>query len=254
MISILPLRMPRWIRRFIVMPILRLIGLLALLSLLGFLSRNYTSLGTYYKPLGRPLKDGLNLADPVPFTRIQLGNPTIGLSCSGGGSRAAYFTAAILNEIQRYQDKLAKSNPQSSDSLLARVNVISSVSGGSLAGAYFALNHGVLVASRSDSPAWQEYLNKMAVSYRRREWSPRALLPATWFKLLFTNYNRGLMARDDYDKTLFHRASIGDLPDQPALYINAFDVANHVRFVFSKAYIDTPYFQPSGWWGMLKAP
>jgi len=231
-----------------------LIGLLALLFLLGFLSRNYTNLGTYYKPVGRPLKGDLDLNNPVPFTRIRLSNPSIGLTCSGGGSRAAYLTAAILSEIQTWQEKLANGKLETNGNLLASINAISAVSGGSLAAAYFAINHQKLIASRADSPPWQEYLEKMAVGYRRREWSPRALLPTVWFRMLFTNYNRGLMARDDYDDSLFHGANINDLPDQPALYLNSFDVGNHVRFVFSKHYIDTVFYQPSSWWGELSAP
>jgi hypothetical protein len=72
-------------------------------------------------------------------------------------------------------------------------------------------------------------------------------------KFIFTNYNRGLLQRDVYDD-LFKGATIGSLPDHPALYINSFDVANHVRFIFSKHYIDTTYYQPASWWGQLMEP
>ena len=238
--------------RFLVVLIACSVGLCSLLLLLGFISRNYTTLGKSYKPVGRPLNGGLNLDNPVPFARVQRSDIQIGLSCSGGGSRAAYFTAAILTEIQRWQEKSANDKPEAN--LLTRINSISSVSGGSLAAAYFVLNHSSLVSSPTDSQAWREYLEKMAVSYRRREWSPTALLPTVWFKLLFTNYNRGLIARDDYDRTLFDGRAMSALPDQPALYINSCDVANHVRFLFSKAFVNTTLYQPPGWWGALSAP
>ena len=42
-------------------------------------------------------------------------------------------------------------------------------------------------------------------------------------------------------------ATLGDLPARPALYINAFDVGNRVRFIFSKQYVDTGRFLPHGW-------
>src|SRR5262249_16177636 len=71
---------------------------------------------------------------------------------------------------------------------------------------------------------------------------------------LFSNYHRGMLARDDYDATLFKGATIADLPSRPALYLNSFDVANHVRFVFSKHYIDTGFYQPKGHQNMLSAP
>jgi predicted acylesterase/phospholipase RssA len=248
------IRIAKRVGRFVIVLIAYLVGFCSLLLLLGFLSRNYTRLGNSYKPVGRPLNGALDLNNPVPFVRIQHSNVLVGLSCSGGGSRAAYLTAAVLSEIQRRQEKLANGKAEPNPNMLAQINAISSVSGGSLAAAYFVLNQTNLISSRADSPAWQEYLEKMAVSYRRREWSPRALLPTVWFKLLFTNYHRGLMARDDYDRTLFHGAAMSDLPDQPALYLNSFDVANHVRFVFSKTYIDTTLYQQSGWWGDLSAP
>jgi predicted acylesterase/phospholipase RssA len=248
------LRKPRqrggFVQRFIIGPVVWILSVSFVLFLLGLFSRNYTGLGTYYKPVGREFTGGLDLDNPVPFTRLQLDNPVIGLSCSGGGSRAAYFTAAILSEIQRGVKRISEPRPD----LLSRLSAISSVSGGSLAAAYFALHRKALLSGTADSPDWQEYRNKMAESYRRREWSPRALIPTVGLKLLFTNYNRGLLARDDYDKTLFGRATINDLPSQPALYINSFDVANHVRFVFSKTYINTTYYLPPGWWGDLSAP
>ena len=95
----------------------------------------------------------------------------------------------------------------------------------------------------------------MALSFRSRQWYGSALAdPRIWAKYLFTSYHRGLLARDDYDATLFQGVTLGELPDRPALYINAFDVANHVRFVFSRHYIDTWFYQPRNAWGKLSAP
>jgi predicted acylesterase/phospholipase RssA len=242
--------------RFSVVPMIRLIVVVCMVALMGLVSRNYTRLGHYYKPVGHSLKGDIDLDDPVPFVKIQLGKTMIGLSCSGGGSRAAYFAAAVLSEIHRRH--LALSLDSQSDTgadLLSQIDAVSSVSGGSLAAGYFAANGTTLRSAQADSSEWKLYLDKMATSYRRREWYRSALRdPTVWFKLLFTNYNRGLMARDDYDETLFHGGSIADLPDRPALYINSFDIANHTRFVFSKSYINTWLYQPKDAWGTLRAP
>jgi hypothetical protein len=95
----------------------------------------------------------------------------------------------------------------------------------------------------------------MALSYRLRQWYGLALTdPRVWARYLLTNYHRGMLARDDYDATLFDGATLADLPSRPALYLNSFDVANHVRFIFSKHAINTWFFQPKGVWGMLSAP
>ena len=57
----------------------------------------------------------------------------IGIAFSGGGSRAAYFSAAGLEALSRL-----RLSPQS-PSLLERVAYISSVSGGSVASSYFVM-------------------------------------------------------------------------------------------------------------------
>lgn len=242
--------------RFFVVPMVCLCGVACVVALTSFISRNYTRLGHYYKPVGHTLRGDLDLNDPVPFARVQLGRTMVGLSCSGGGSRAAYFTAAVLSEIHRRHLALGGDGQSATHAdLLSQIDAVSSVSGGSLAAAYFAANRTTLTSAQADSSDWKLYLDKMATSYRRREWYWRAVRdPAVWFKLLFTDYNRGIMARDDYDETLFHGSSIADLPNRPALYINSFDVANHSRFVFSKSYIDTWYYQPKDAWGTLRAP
>jgi hypothetical protein len=63
-----------------------------------------------------------------------------------------------------------------------------------------------------------------------------------------------VLAREDYDSLLFNGATLHDLPDRPALYINAFDVANHVRFVLSKHYVDATYSLPRGSANKLNEP
>src|SRR6266568_4608597 len=247
------MRKVRIIFRFLRRTVGTIIALAIIIALLGVVSRKYTRLGTSYKPVGRRIEGDIDLNDPKPFARLQLGKATVGLACSGGGSRAAYFAAAVLNEMHR-NNRLHIAG-HLTPSILSDIDVLSSVSGGSLASAYFVANAQKLLNSQPDSDEWRRYLDKMAISYRDREWAwTNVLKPWVFFQLVFTNYNRGLLARDDYDKTLFHGATLADLPDRPAIYINSFDVANHVRFVFSKHYIDTTFFQSKDWWGKLNAP
>lgn len=208
------------------------------------------------KSLGHCLKGAVDLDDPKPFTKADFSGNVVGLAVSGGGSRAAYLAAAILHEIRRAGPVLQLGTPAGrAHSLLDQIDAISSVSGGSLAAGYFTLNSNELKSVDAGSKAWTTYLDRMAIEYRKREWYGQAALnPKLWAQSLFTDYNRGVVARDDYDATLFKGARLAALPDRPALYINAFDVANHVRFVLSKTYINTTYFQPKDWWGKLSAP
>src|SRR5450631_1445426 len=86
------------------------------------------------EPMGRCLKGDINLDDPVPFVQARFGGTILGLATSGGGSRSAYLTAAILREIRREGPNLRlgpAANPQ--HGLLDQIDAVSSVSGSSLA-------------------------------------------------------------------------------------------------------------------------
>jgi len=222
--------------------------------------RSIPDLANQYKPIGACIKGAIDLDDPKPFASAEFGGLVIGIASSGGGSRAAYLTAAVLREMRRLPQIGGDSSNQNplKKSLLDQIDVVSSVSGGSLASAYFVANVGTLKNSAADSDAWNDYLDKMAQSFRTREWFWQAgLNPSTWLKFVFTNYNRGVLARDDYDASLFNGArdeTLADLPNRPVLYINSFDVANSVRFVFSKQYIDTLYYQPKSALNQLSEP
>jgi len=208
------------------------------------------------EPMGRCIKGAIDLNNPVPFAQPRFGGAVLGIASSGGGSRSAYLSAAVLREIRRSGSALMLGGPTDpKQSLLDQVDVMSSVSGSSLAASYFVLNSEQLKRASADSTLWTDYLDKMAVEYRTRQWYGQAATnPLVWGKVLFTDYNRGVLARDDYDALLFKGAALDRLPDRPVLYINAFDVANHVRFVLSKHFIDTTHFQPRDWWGKLNAP
>jgi len=232
----------------------------ALLTALGLVlvggARIYWGPIHTFDPMGRCLKGAIDLNRPVPFTKVRFGGTVLGVASSGGGSRAAYLSAAVLREIRRGGPALMlgqSTHPR--QSLLDQIDAMSSVSGGSLATGYFVLNSEHLKRAEADSTLWADYLDKMAIEYRKRQWYGQAAInPLIWGRLLLTDYSRGVLARDDYNSVLFKDATLDQLPDRPALYLNAFDVANHVRFVLTKHYIDTTYFQPKDWWGKLSAP
>ncbi len=75
--------------------------------------------------------DGSSIMPPRPDP-----NELVGLSVSGGGSRAATFTANVLEELAKVRVAPGDAQP----SLIERIQYISSVSGGSVATAYYGLN------------------------------------------------------------------------------------------------------------------
>ncbi len=208
------------------------------------------------QPIGTCIRGGIDLGNPAPFTQASFKGPIVGMANSGGGSRAAYLSAAVLREIRRAGPSLLLGQTRAGEnSLLDQIDAFSSVSGGSFAASYFVMNSESLKRADAGAAQWDEYLERMAIEYRKRQWYLEAAInPAFWIKSIFTDYNRGVLARDDYDAVLFKGLSLAQLPDRPVLYINAFDVVNHVRFVLLKHYIDAAFYQPKGYWGILRAP
>jgi len=78
--------------------------------------------------------------------------------------------------------------------------------------------------------------------------------PLTWLKTVFTNYHRGRIARDDYDRLLFQGKTVAELPKRPVLYLNAFDLGNRVRFIFFRQWIETGFYEDPGWQNTLGGP
>ena len=172
------------------------------------------------------------LLDAAP--KSGMGITVVGLACSGGGSRAAYLTMAILREVHKQGLRINLPTEVDRDrDILDQIDYVSSVSGGALSAAYFVLNKRLL-EEPWDGPGWREYAEKMTISYRRRQWYWLGLgNPWSWLRSAFTNFNRGVIARVDYDRTLYRSAMLADLPDRPALAISATDVFTSDKYILS---------------------
>lgn len=228
----------------------------ALMFAIALAGCSWLGSGRQYDPIGESASSfPLTRQQPFPFMVAKPRPISIGLACSGGGSRAAYLTAAILQEIHRagLTIPLAREGEPASG-LLSQIDFVSAVSGGALSAAYFVAHRDELLAHSQAQP-WDEYLDRMMLNYREHQWYLRGLLnPLSWGRTLFTDFNRGNLAREDYDDHLYHGRTLGDLPQQPVLYLNAFDVGNRVRFVFSRHFSDTGYYQPKQWTNQMNVP
>jgi predicted acylesterase/phospholipase RssA len=184
-----------------------------------------------YRPVGEG-KSLEELLDAAPKTGM--GTTVVGLASSGGGSRAAYLTMAVLREIHRNGLRLNLPSEASTDrDLLDQIDYISAVSGGSLSAAYFVLNKEAL-QEPWDGRAWKDYSEKMTIGYRRRQWYWLGLPnPWSWIRSAFTNFNRGVIARDDYDNLLYRSATLADFPDRPSLAVSATDALTGDMYLFS---------------------
>jgi len=202
---------------------------LALLAALAFSISGCVLQIPLIKPVGRPL--AAEESQPSPQSG---GRELIGLAASGGGNRAAYLEAAVLREIHRLGLRVEVPGAPAGD-LLSQLGFISSVSGGSMSSAYYAMHHVELETSPWTSAAWAAYTDLMASNNRWVQFDLRGELnPWTWILRFLTNYNRGDVARGFYERKLFGQATIAQLPDRPALFVNATNVTHHNHFVFAK--------------------
>jgi len=146
----------------------------------------------------------------------------VGLAISGGGSRSANFAAACMFQLERA-------------GLLQKVDYISTVSGGSLAGAYYCV---------SDDSQWnpQNVQRKLTQKFAT-ELIKRTFLPWNDLAFVFGDWNRSDLLANVFTERLFSQngraLTFGDLrADRPRLLINSTDVASARRFVFCNETFD----------------
>lgn len=148
---------------------------------------------------------------------------------SGGGNRAAAMAYGTLEQLA--SDRIGAA--AGSRRMLDAVDVISSVSGGSIVGAYFVL-HGDQLFTRFR----QDYLYRNAQSALL--WR-MVLSPVAWRRLASSSYARGDLFADYLDRHLFQGATFADLaavPDRPFLVVNATDLSAAGRFEFTQDWFD----------------
>lgn len=150
------------------------------------------------------------------------------LALSGGGSRAAYWSGSVMLALEKvYQDDNLN--------LLKEVDLISSVSGGSLPAAYYAISQdpGSSVKARSnrnwDDPTVKKLMSK---SYIWR-WFGNWFWPENILYYWFTSYDRSdimasTLADNLYDIPITGvNLKVRDInPERPNLILNATNATN----------------------------
>jgi len=145
---------------------------------------------------------------PKIITRI---NPRIGLALSGGGFRAAVFHLGILR-------RLAEEN------WLNKVDVMSTVSGGSIVGAFAALRWGKVLEDGGSWLALKEHIvDPFLLQVQKhnfiRDWLLRfPTIPLCKGDRTFT---RTKLAAKIYSRRFFNEKYCDELPDKPLLVLNA---------------------------------
>jgi len=113
--------------------------------------------------------------------------------------------------------------------LLQRADYVSSVSGGSLAAAYYCL---------SDDAAWNPGdVQKKLTHHFATDMIVTVSMPWNWLPLMFTDWDRSDVLASSFRKVLFSRdgrtLTFADLrSDRPRLLINSTDLQSGKSFVF----------------------
>ena len=131
-------------------------------------------------------------------------NKRIGLAMSGGGFRAAAFHLGVMRKLE-------------SIGLLDKLDLLSCVSGGSIAGAFVAANW--------DKP---DKLDRLDAYLRTRSIAVSSVIGG-----IFDPFETRLeKLADSYDRDLFHGATLSDLAGGPRVYLNASNLATGNLFFF----------------------
>jgi NTE family protein len=171
-------------------------------------------------PLGTALSDN-DVGRAVPNNEDDL---LLGLSFSGGGTRAAAFSFGVLTELDR-----SRSGSDQAKTLLDRVDFVSGVSGGSVTAAYFGLK------------------KRAALDDFRERFLLRNAEEGLNTQLSLGNLGRALGGGVNnsqlthwLDQNLFDGARFDVFREdrRPRVWINASDIYNRTPFVFGKTAFD----------------
>ena len=147
------------------------------------------------------------------------------VTASGGGTRATALALSTLRGLERL--KLA-----SGASLAEEIDVISSVSGGSVAAGYFALS-----GTAGFDALEQNFIRRDGISALL--W--KGLNPVGLFELATPSRERSDLLIDYLDETLFNQATFENLRlagKRPFLILNATDMVEGTAFAFTQNRFD----------------
>jgi hypothetical protein len=161
---------------------------------------------------------------PQCLVAVPAGDELVGVAMSGGGSRAALFGAGGL-------EALARLRTANGSSVLERVSYLSSVSGGSLAAASYALTKPpravpVLSPDGALSPAYQDFFRRYTGALSQDFESDLIRRQLLSFRWLNPALAAGSLA-EVLGQRLLGKATLGDLArreqsgDSPGVIINA---------------------------------
>jgi hypothetical protein len=159
------------------------------------------------------------------------GDYIFAVAVSGGGSRAALFSAAVMRELYR-QVKLPDGR-----SITDEIDYISSVSGGSLSMAYYCMNKPTADSSHTDQ--YDEFYVQYLADMRKDLGSGVLKKFFHWYRVFATLEKKGLLLKEAFDKLYFHGLTFDEIAKRqengwcPTLILNGTNIDTGSRFLFT---------------------
>jgi NTE family protein len=190
-------------------------AMLAVLALVSCASLDTSPINTPSSAIGEAPSPGL-------FADDEDGETLVGLTFSGGGTRAAAFSFGVLQAFAETEVPTASGPARS---LLDRVDFVSGVSGGSVTAAYFGLK---------GRAALDDFRERFLLKNAEEDLNTNPLNPATLAKVMGGGANDRSNLPRWLDRNLFDGATFRSILARrhPTVWINASDIANHTPFVF----------------------
>jgi predicted acylesterase/phospholipase RssA len=162
------------------------------------------------------------------------------VTLSGGGARAAALAFGTLTMLDKLDAPDSNGQP-ASGSLLDQIDIISSVSGGSVTAGWYALKGKSGLATTGVNAQLWDFLN--------RDWTTnltwKGLNPWTLARYTFTSYERNDVLSDFFAEHLFGRVTYQAVlqryksdPHQPYVILNATDLGHEAIFPFTQGRFD----------------
>jgi len=145
------------------------------------------------------------------------------LTASGGGTRAAAFTYGAMAAM--HETEIAPGR-----NLLGELDVLSSVSGGSFAAAYYGLFPDDFLARFPDDVLYRPIQTDLLL---------KALAPWNLLRVASPSFSRSDLAVEYYDEEIFRHRSYDELPRRrPWIVLNATDLSSGAQFSFTQEQFD----------------
>lgn len=175
--------------------------------------------------------------DPIQLEVIK---PRIALALSGGGFRASIFHLGVLKRLAEL-------------GWLKRVDVLSTVSGGSIIGAFSVIRWNQWLQAGGDGVAFdqviaQPFLEQIQKRNFILEWLFRSPL-WPWRKITDRQFTRTETAVELIDKWFFNGVTCDQLPEQPLLVLNATSLHSIRSWRFTKGGLGDSRIGYSNWNG-----